>query len=338
MKKNAAEGKTNKIKKNKNRKKSPLRFFLTAFILCLIILVAGHYGLEKLGSWHPFLKDGKNKKNQTTEEIGEFVPGNTEYYSQFKYADRVNVLLIGVNQGMSDTLMLCSFDRKGKQMDIISVPRDTYYERPGYTGAAERKINASFRKDPMNTAKAVSEVLNDIPINYYAVVDYAGVKKVVDAMGGVPMNLERDMDYEDPYDKPPLKIHLKAGEQVLNGDQAMQFLRYRKGYAEADIGRIKAQQQFMKNAMKQALGLGFPKVAKVALKELDSDIDLKTGLSLATKAARMKDDSTNTYVIPLTPQGEAPWYVYPKPEEIKQLIDSLYRSNEPEEDEETSEE
>ena len=60
----------------------------------------------------------------------------------------------------------------------------------------------------------------------------------------------------------------------------------------------------MKNAMKQALGLDFPKVAKVALKELDSDIDLKTGMSLATKAARMDKDALNTYTIPFTPQAE----------------------------------
>ena len=89
----------------------------------------------------------------------------------------------------------------------------------------------------------------------------------------------------------------------------------------------------MKNAMKQALGLDFPKVAKVALKELDSDIDLKTGMSLATKAARMDKDALNTYTIPFTPQAEVPYYVYPKEEEIKELIDSIYRSNEPKEDE-----
>ena len=140
-----------------------------------------------------------------TEQIGEFLPGNEEYYRQFKHADRVNVLMIGVNKRMSDTLMLISFDRKSKQMDMISVPRDTYFERSGYDGLAERKINAAYRNDPMNAAKAVSKVLNDIPINYYAVVDYNGVKKVVDAMGGVPITLDRNMDYEDPYDKPPLK-------------------------------------------------------------------------------------------------------------------------------------
>ena len=315
------------------KKKSTLRFFIKAFLICLAVILIGNYGIEKIGAWHPFMKETKHKKKHMTEQIGEFLPGNEEYYRQFKHADRVNVLMIGVNKGMSDTLMLISFDRKSKQMDMISVPRDTYFERPGYDGLAERKINAAYRNDPMNAAKAVSKVLNDIPINYYAVVDYNGVKKVVDAMGGVPITLDRNMDYEDPYDKPPLKIHLKAGEQVLNGEQAMQFLRYRKGYGDADIGRIKAHHQFMKNAMKQALGLDFPKVAKVALKELDSDIDLKTGMSLATKAARMDKDALNTYTIPFTPQTEAPYYVYPKEEEIRELIDSIYRSNEPKEDE-----
>lgn len=137
------------------KKKSTLRFFIKAFLICLAVILIGNYGIEKIGAWHPFMKETKHKKKHMTEQIGEFLPGNEEYYRQFKHADRVNVLMIGVNKGMSDTLMLISFDRKSKQMDMISVPRDTYFERPGYDGLAERKINAAYRNDPIDRKSVV---------------------------------------------------------------------------------------------------------------------------------------------------------------------------------------
>jgi hypothetical protein len=68
-----------------------------------------------------------------------------------------------------------------------------------------------------------------MPIHYYVVVDYDAVKKVVNSMGGVPMDIPFHMYYSDPYDKPPLSIDIPKGHQVLNGDKAVEFLRFRKG-------------------------------------------------------------------------------------------------------------
>ena len=123
-------------------------------------------------------------------------------------------------------------------MDLISIPRDTYFHRDGYNSEGENKINAAYRKDPVNTARAVSEVLLGMPINYYAVIDYKGVANIVDSMGGVPMDIEFNMKYTDPYDTPPLVINIPKGHQVLDGKHAVQFLRFRHGYVEGDIGRV----------------------------------------------------------------------------------------------------
>ena len=65
-------------------------------------------------------------------------------------------------------------------------------------------------------ANAVSETLCGIPINYYAVVDYDSVRTIVDGIGGVPIDVPMAMNYDDPYDKPPLHIRIPAGEQVLD--------------------------------------------------------------------------------------------------------------------------
>jgi len=106
-----------------------------------------------------------------------------------------------------------------------------------------------------------------IPINYYVVIDYKNVAKIVDSMGGVPMDIPFHMKYSDPYDKPPLYINIQKGQQVLDGNQAVQFLRFRQGgpgysgYPEGDISRIKAQQMFMINAFKQCISFDLPKIA-----------------------------------------------------------------------------
>jgi anionic cell wall polymer biosynthesis LytR-Cps2A-Psr (LCP) family protein len=91
--------------------------------------------------------------------------------------------------------------------------------------------------------KTVSNLL-DIPIHHYVKVDFKGVEKIVDLMGGVKINVPKDMYYVDPVQN--LYIDIKKGEQVLKGKQALHFLRYRSGYIDQDLGRIKAQQDFAK--------------------------------------------------------------------------------------------
>ncbi|MCL1808664.1 MAG: LCP family protein [Clostridiales bacterium] len=258
------------------------------------------------------------------EEIAFLIPDDSPFFDAFTNTKKVNVLLLGVNGGLTDTIMLACFDIKNKHVDIVSVPRDTYFHREGYYGEAEHKVNAAYRKNPVNSAKAVSELLLGIPINYYVVLEYDGVAKIVDSMGGVPMDIPFDMKYRDPLDTPPLVIDLKKGEQVLNGDQAVQFLRYRKGYLDADLGRIKAQQQFMKNAFKQCLSFDLPKIATTVYNNVTSDITLRVALYLASKGIGISEEDISTYMMPNTPDPNPPYYVYPKTKEIAEMLTEIY--------------
>lgn len=324
----------NKLLKKKNRSTFYIfaRTFIVAFAILTVVSLGATMAMEKLGGFKPFEKKGGKDKTHVLEEeleLDTLVDKNNPFYSTYKNSKRVNFLFLGTNGGLTDMIMLASFNMEDKKVDIISVPRDTYYERSGYTGAAERKINAAYKGNPVNTAKAISNVLYDIPINYYAVIDYKGVENIVDSMGGVPMDIpdiggRGGMYYNDPYDKPPLKIALPAGHMTLDGKQAVQFLRFRKGYADGDIGREEAQQKFVKSAFKQTMGLNLPKVAKTVFKNVNSDITLGKSLSIAAKAAGMKDGDMRTYHLPATPQGEAPWYMYPDDDEIKRLISDIY--------------
>ncbi len=274
------------------------RHFIVAFVILTLVLIPTRVLFASVSQIEVF-----SGEENLMKEMPALVDENSLFFDAFKDQQRVNMLLVGANQGMTDTLILASYDMKNQHVDLISIPRDTYYPRPGHNGAAAKKINAIYNSDKMlGTATAVSELLMGMPIHYYAMVDYQGVGTIVDAMGGVPMTIPFHMTYNDPYDDPPLHIDLAEGYQVLNGKQAIQFLRYRHGYPEGDIGRVKAQQEFMKSAFKQMLSLSLPNIAVTITQNVDSDITLGMATKLATKAIGLTGENISTYMLPGVPE------------------------------------
>ena len=292
--------------------------FIMFFVIFTALFVGGRTMIKSFADINPFVKPDQAVALET------LVNKDSPFFDTYKNSNKVNILLLGVNGGMTDTIMLISFDMDSKKVDVISVPRDTYYHRPNKDSAAEMKINAAYRGEAINTAEAVSDVLLGMPINYYAVIKYDGVKNIVDSMGGVPMDIPFRMKYNDPYDTPPLVIDIPEGQQVLDGVHAVQFLRYRHGYIEGDMGRVKAQQQFVKNAFKQCLGFDLPKIANTVFKNVESDITLGTALKIATKAVGVTGDTMTTYTIPNTLESNAPYYVYPDEKGIAAMIEEIY--------------
>lgn len=300
-----------------------LRYFAISFIVALLVFVPAGLLIDEIGDIPIF---GESETN-LMEEMPVLVSRDSIFFEPFQDKNRVNVLLMGVNQNLADTIMVASFDYDAKHVDLISVPRDTYHYRAEYKNSAGHlKINALYQEDQgiLETAQVVSEILLGMPIHFYAIVDYDGVKEIVDTMGGVPMDIPFDMVYSDPTDKPPLFINIPKGSQVLDGEHAVQFLRYRKGYTEGDIGRVKAQQEFMKSAFKQMLGFDLPKITKVIFNNIESDVNLTTALKIASKAAGMDGADIAAYVMPHTLQNGAPYYVYPDSAGIAEVITEIY--------------
>lgn len=310
------------IKKSNKKTRSNGAVFVVTFILMFILftalLVGGRTMLKSFADINPFVKA------EEVVALETLIDEDSPFFETYKNSNKVNVLLLGVNGGMTDTIMLVSFDMDLKKVDVISVPRDTYYHRPNRDSAAEMKLNAAYRGEAINTARAVSDILLGMPINYYAVIKYDGVENIVDSMGGVPMDIPFAMKYNDPYDTPPLVINIPEGQQVLDGKHAVQFLRYRHGYIEGDLGRVAAQQQFVKNAFKQCLGFELPKIAQTVFKNVESDITLGTALKIATKAIGTSGDSMTTHVIPNTLEPNPPYYVYPNAKGIAAMIEEIY--------------
>ena len=300
--------------------KAFFKTFLVVFLITLVLATPLMAAMNRVLDVNP----GGDDVPVLEDELDVLIDPESPFFDAFSNSKRVNILALGVNEneGLTDTIMLVSFDTENKLLDLIWIPRDTYYYRgAGYSDRAHHKINAVYRKNPVNTAKAVSEILMDIPINYYVVLSYEGVANIVDSMKGVPMDIPFDMIYDDPLDTPPLHINLKKGEQVLNGAQAVQFLRYRAGYPDADLGRIKAQQQFMKNAFKQCLSLDLPKIVTTAFDEIKSDITLKVALALASKAIGITGEDIRIHTMPIR---TVDYYVRPDVEGIMAMLTEIH--------------
>ncbi len=166
--------------------------------------------------------------------------------------DRSTILLAGTDESgdHTDTLMLLSVDRSAKRISLMSIPRDT-------------KVNSRYEPHKINGAYAANgrgEEGMDALMDYvgqcigfrpdgYILVDLNVFVELVDLFGGVRFNVPQDMYYDDPSQD--LHIDLKAGEQRLNGEQAMGLVRFRSGYAMADLQRVSVQRDFMMEAISQ---------------------------------------------------------------------------------------
>lgn len=153
----------------------------------------------------------------------------------------------------SDTIMLINANKKSGEISIVSIPRDTKTSIEGRKN--EEKVNHSFAYGGPELALSTVSNLLGLDIEYYMVVDYQVVKEYVDLIGGIDYYVPMDMKYSDPVADPPLLIDLKEGQQILDGDKTLQYLRFRKGYKDADLGRINAQQEFLKELISQSISI-----------------------------------------------------------------------------------
>lgn len=202
----------------------------------------------------------------------------------------------------TDTIMLCKYFSDTHKLSVMSIPRDTLVEIPGY---GEDKINhAHAFEGPELTLETINQTF-DMNVKYYVRVDYDVVKEVVDAINGVEVDVPVDMHYEDPYADPPLKIDLKKGKQTLDGKKALQFLRFRSGYPDQDLGRIRAQQAFVQAVLEKAKNpiyiLKAPVILKATSENIDTNMSVSTILSYVTAVTKISMDNTQFETLPADP-------------------------------------
>ncbi len=228
--------------------------------------------------------------------------------SQFtlKKKNVINALVCGTNQNLTDTILYIKYDVKTGKMLMVSIPRDTYVQNEYCIG---NKINAIYRgKNIIPLVEEVQELL-DVKLDYYLFFDSDIVHQLVDAVGGVKINVPIRMKYTDPTQN--LYIDLQKGEQVLNGKQAEMFVRFRHnndmsvGYAMGDIDRTKVQQDFIKAFISTVLKpqniIKYPELIKIALNNTDTNIITREALKYSTDITRFSTDNIESF----TAEGSA---------------------------------
>lgn len=291
------------------RLKKRVRFTIT-IILFLTLLIGGSL-------WAAGLLDKPFYDIEVTD-----IPEKPDVFK-----GRLNVLLLGTDTrkgetlARADTIMLCSIDTEKDIMSILSIPRDTMVNIPGH-GLA--KINsATVYGGPSLTMKLVSDLL-DIRVNNYAMMDYEGFKKIVDALGGVTVDVKERMYHYDPEDGGIYTINIKPGVHRLSGEKALQYVRYRS-YALGDIERTEQQQKFLAALIKEVLQpstiIRLPSLIISAYKAVDTNLSLPEMKELAEAASKMTNSNLVTQTLPgkfLTMDGVSYWE--PDPHHTRQVV------------------
>lgn len=270
-------------------------------------------------------------EEEDTEEVEVVIPEKTEqdfWIEHLKESDRVNVLLFGTDGYRADTLVFLSYSKADDDITMLTIPRDTKHEVEGMTAQGQDKINAVFcfpngYGGSDNQRKAIEEILG-VPIHYYVKVNYYGLEAIVNTIGGVEVNVPFDMDYDDNWADPPLHIHLEAGTQILDGDKAMQYIRWRKnndGKGDSDIARTKRQQEFIVKVVKRSFGLNITKVIGICYDYVRTDMTKEDLLYYGSELIGFDLSTIRKYTLP----GEADMrFFYQDEEATLELMKSIY--------------
>ncbi len=252
-KENKKDNKKNKkIKSKAKKRKGKIIKLILMIILLILIVLAGIFAYRV------------HKNGGGVSGILATVVGHDE--NTIKELKEFRVLLLGISTDqedvyLTDTIMIASYNPNTQKASLVSIPRDTYMgSSPSYATAYE-KINAYYAREnrPDETLEAINDVTG-LDIEYYVVVKTEALIEIVDAIGGVTFNVPINMNYTDTSQD--LVIDLDAGEQLLNGDQAEQLLRFRHNdnyttypeeYGTEDTGRMRTQREFIEAAVAQTL-------------------------------------------------------------------------------------
>ena len=250
---------------------------------------------------------------------------------------RQNILLMGVDVASntenpfkgnrSDTMLLISIAPYGKNVNVISIPRDSKVYIAGKNKAD--KINHAFAFGGAKLSVRTVEEAFGVKINNYLAISNAGVIKMIDTLGGLPIYVEKSMKYDDNTAK--LHINLKQGNHILSGKETEGYLRFRHD-SYGDIGRIRRQQWFF-NALLDRLKdptviVKLPELLRIMPDYIQTDL---SGYDLARYAGMAKNVDTSTIQIATIPgspstKGVISYWIV-DPVKTQELIDKMVYRN-----------
>ena len=181
--------------------------------------------------------------------------------------------------GRSDTIMLARLDPYRNSLDVLSIPRDTQVNIPGY---GVQKINAANAYGGPQLAERTISSMLELPIDHYVILNVHGLVELINEFGGITVEIPKSMHYMDWTAK--LLIDLTPGFHTLTGNQAMGFVRYRHDEL-GDIGRVQRQEIFVRalldRAMRPDAWLHIPRLIAIAQKYIDTDMSVSHLVAVA---------------------------------------------------------
>ncbi len=289
--------KTNKSKETKKKRK------IWKKVLIVIVLIL--LGASGVFAYKVHINGGGTKGILSTvldtkKDVGEF---------------RCLVLGISTDEKgslLTDTIMIASYNPQTQKAALVSVPRDTYTGKNTAKATAYEKINALYsrKEDPQTVLDAVNN-LTGLDLQYYVIVKTEAFIKLVDAIGEVTFNVPIDMNYDDTSQD--LHIHLKAGEQKLDGDKAEQLVRFRHNnngtsypdeYGNNDLGRMRTQREFIMAVIKQTAKVEnitkLGQILDVAKENVITNIDFDVAKDYIPYIVEFNTDNLETAALPGT--------------------------------------
>jgi len=207
--------------------------------------------------------------------------------------NKVNIMVLGVDErgddeGRSDTLFVMTVDTNTKEIAMLSIPRDTRVKIPGKSWD---KINHAYAYGGHKLSKQAVEGLLGIKIDHHIMINIAGFTKIIDAIGGVTIDVEKRMYYNDPYDdNGGLVIDLRPGVQHMDGATAIQYVRYRD--EEGDIGRVERQQKFLKAVINEVASPSVIKKIPGIIREVSNVVQSDMSTSEMLTLAKIFNDAS----------------------------------------------
>ena len=319
-------------KTNINKKKKKMKIWKKILLVILLVLaisigVFAYKTHKNGGGLSGMLATAVGHNEETKKNLGEF---------------KCLVLGISTDQDgvdLTDTIMVASYNPNTQKGTLLSIPRDTYTGKNPAKATAYEKINALYSRKhrPNETLAAVNEITG-LDIEYYVVVKTEALIKLVDVIGGVTFNVPIDMDYDDVTQD--LHIHLKKGEQVLDGDKAEQLVRFRHNndgssypeeYGDNDTGRMRTQREFIMQVIKQTAKpeniFKMGEILDVAKEYVITNIDFNVAKDYIPYAVEFNTDNLLTATLPgenTNKNAAKTWVFIHDEEETEALIQELF--------------
>jgi LCP family protein required for cell wall assembly len=242
-------------------------------------------------------------KSQTAGDTGlKHGKGTLEAFNGQKDSNgNTNILLLGVDkrkgqtQSNSDTMIIAQYNPENKSVKMVSLMRDMFVDVPGYDG--RKKMNASFFLGGPELVRQTIKQNFDIDVQYYAMIDFKGFEKVIDALepDGVEVNVEKAMSKN-------IGVSLKPGLQKLNGKELLGYARFRHD-ADSDFGRVKRQQKVIEIVLDNVMSangiLKAPKLLGTIQPYIQTNLGSVERLSLAKDLLLHQPKITKTLSLPV---------------------------------------